>query len=346
MNPPSPSLPIQHVQASFVDQVAVGLAIGLAVALFLTVGRVVLGPSDPLAPVSVFSTGAGALMLIESAALAGVATCLATLLAGRRAMDVGILAAVVGLAVYTLFGGTTEQFLLDGADAARRESLAGTGSTSGVEHALALRFLVEALGWWLVVAVSLAVSALVYRWCCSSPTSDGAEPSQAMLPAGFDIPRVPQGLTGIASTQRTPVAMGLRHALIVGGVGLAAMMIFSAGLGASSIKHGQVFFVVGMSAFVGEYFAFRTVPVRSALWSILGVVLIVFGGYLWSAVRPDVGGTANIPSSHFMRVLPTQFVSVGVAGAILGFWYSFWPDSLSEPEPPTPKPSRSRTKRR
>ena len=356
MNPPSPSVPMQRPPASFVDQVAICLAVALAVALFLTVGGVVLGPSDPLAPVSVFSIGAGAMMLIESAALAGVAACLATLLAGRRATDVGILATVVGVAVYTVFGGTPEQFLLDGAELARRESSSGSNSAGGIEHALAMRFLLEAAGWWIVVAISIVVSAVVYQWCCSSAASPGGlgddshGACQSMIPAGFDIPGVPQRWTGIAASQQTPVAMGLRHALIVGGVGLAAMMIFSTGLASSSIKHGQVFFVVGMSAFVGEYFAFRLGPVRSALWSILGVVLIVLGGYAWSAVRPHVGGTANIPSSHFMRVLPVQFVSVGVAGAILGFWYSFLPESVSEREPPArapaPKSSRSRSKRR
>lgn len=119
---------------------------------------------------------------------------------------------------------------------------------------------------------------------------------------------------------------GVKHTIIATGVGLAAITLLSAGLSSRSIQHGQVCFVVAAAVGLGTYFAHRMAPVRSALWSILAVVLIALMGYVWAAVRPAVAGLPpSIPSSHFMRVLPIQYISIGTAAALAMFWYVYVP---------------------
>jgi hypothetical protein len=101
------------------------------------------------------------------------------------------------------------------------------------------------------------------------------------------------------------------------------MSVLSFGLASRNIRHGQVCFVVAASVCIGTYVAHRTNPVRSAFWSILAVGILSVVGYAWASVRPETPQLPpNIPSSHFLRILPIQFVSVGTAAAIAMFWYT------------------------
>ena len=120
--------------------------------------------------------------------------------------------------------------------------------------------------------------------------------------------------------------------------GLVAIGVLSAGLSSRSIQHGQECVVVAAGVCIACYFAHRMVPVQSTLWSILAVGLTALAAYLWAGVRPAGSGLPqNIPSSHFLRVLPLQFISVGTAAAIAMFWYMY------APEPP--KPARRKAAR-
>jgi hypothetical protein len=271
-----------------------------------------MAPEDPLGSVSVYARHDGWMMLLQAAALAAVAAGIATLLAGRRMVDMGTFAAAIGLSVVALRGSTAEYLLLTGADLSDRFA-----------RGLALRFAVEAVGWFLVVGVAMVISALVFRWCFGAGElgpGDREDHGEQALYAGHDAMRPPLWRSD-GSGSRTPTMAGIQHLLITAAVALAASAVLSAGLRSRSIQHGQVCFVVAAAFGIGTYAAQRINPVRSALWAILAVGIVAVLGYIWASLRPDAAGLPpNIPSSHFLRVLPIQFISVGTAAAVATFW--------------------------
>ena len=132
---------------------------------------------------------------------------------------------------------------------------------------------------------------------------------------------------GSAGRRGTDPLEGLKHAALCGGLGLVALAALSASLTSRSIEHGQVCFVIFASVAIACYVAHRIVPIRSAGWSIAGVALMAVAAYLWAAVRPSVASLPPlVPSSHFLRILPIQFVSVGVAAAIFSAWNNLVPE--------------------
>lgn len=324
---------VERREPSLLEKVAALASWVLAGAIFLTVGWMAMEPDDPLGSVSALARADGILMLIQAAVLAAVCGGLATVIAGRRMADVGTLAAALGLALVSLRGATAEYLLVQGAEI-----------SDSFERGLALSFVLEALGWFLVMIVTIGVSALVTRWCFGRRAESGLlqdHPSSiaAPTPAGFDGLSFSVRCFGVSAEDQTVRADGVKHMLIATVVGLAATMLLSAGLYTRSIQHGQVIFVVAAAMFMATYVAYHFVPVRSALWSVLAVGLVAIIGYFWGVLRPSVPGLPpNIPSTHFMRILPIQFISVGTVAALAAFWNVYVPV-----DPQSTSPSRQRS---
>jgi len=311
---PSYAMP-QGAQLSLLDKTVTVASWLLGCGVFLTVGWMALRPDDPQGAVSVLTRGGPLKTLLQAAALSSVAAAVGTVLAGRRLSDAGTFAAAVGLAAVSLRGGTVATLLVSGAE----------GSGYG-EHGLAIRFAAESLGWFGVVVMALLVSALAARWCFGdSEASPAADPLRLLASrrlAACDAPRLGPALFGVSPARQTAPRDGLVHTLITAGVGVMALGLLSKGLGTRSIQHGQVCFGVFVGVAVAATMAYRFVPVRSPLWSILAVPLIALTGYLWAALRPaEPGLPPNMPSSHFLRVLPIQYVGVGTVAALTAFWY-------------------------
>jgi hypothetical protein len=255
------------------------------------------------------------MMLVQVGALAGVASALGTVLAGRRRVDIGTFAAMLGMAAVSLKGSTAAYLLVD-----------GTEIGSAVGRGLALKFAVESVGWFTVVAFALIVSAAVMRWLYSGSDhfvgeKRAHEASGLPLLAGCDVPGVGEQFFGVPGELQTTAKSGIRHTVIALVVGLVAVWFFSGGLATRTIQHGQACFVVAAAVGIACYVAHRLAPVCSPLWSIMAVPLIAICGYLWASVRPAMQGLPpSIPSSDFLRVLPIQYITVGTAAAIAMFW--------------------------
>ena len=327
MNQATHTLMIERPQLSLMDRVATLCAWALAAALFMTVGWDAMAPDDPLGAVSVLSRHGGWMMIVQAAAIAAVASGLASLIAGRKLTDVGTFAVALGVAMVSLRGSTAESLLVAGADA-----------TGASERGLAASFVIETLGWSLVVVVSLLASAVVMRWCFGWPTrADGDACDLVRIAsrslAGYDTPVPALRRLGLASEKSTPPLEGVRHIAVATIVGLAVITLLSLSLSKRSIQHGQVCFVVGAGVAVATDVAFRFAPVRSTLWSILSVMVMAIVGYVWSSVRPaSAAPLPNLPVSQFMRILPIQFIAVGTAAAIMTFWYVHPPEVLAATE--------------
>jgi len=108
-------------------------------------------------------------------------------------------------------------------------------------------------------------------------------------------------------------------------------VLFSADATIRSIQHGQVVFTVAAAVAVGAYVAHHVAPVRSALWSLLGMMAMALAGYLWASIRSHAEGLPpTVPVSPFLRVLPVQFIMVGSCSAVIMFWYMYNPPHLSQ----------------
>lgn len=314
------------------DRTATLASWALAGALFLTVGWLTMAPDDPLGAVSFLTRDNALMMIVQLAALAGVVSALATVIAGRRLTDVGTFAVAIGLALVSLRGGTAEYLLLEGADASGASPPPMyIGAT--FERSLAVRFAVEAVGWFVVIAVAVLVACVVQHWCFGSsedpdPSAGGAPRGEAPTLAGYDIPRLSANWLAVSPDRQTAPMEGVKHTLTVVAVTLAAMAVLSFGLSSRSIRHGQTCFVVAASVCIAVYVAYRSIPVCSVLWSILAVAVTAMVGYGWALLRPTVASLPpNVPSCHFLRILPIQFISVGTAAAIATLWYVYTPPS-------------------
>lgn len=320
MSTASSSTTVYLPQLSLLDKTIAFVSWALAGAIFLTVGWLAMEPDDPLGAVSLLTRSGTVGMLVQVIALVGVAAAMATVVAGRLLADVGTFAIAVGLAAVSLRGGTAEALLVDCADL-----------SPGLHRWLAVKLACESVVWLVVILVAVGVSALVIHWCSSRvEDADGERTCLRAALAGalaaHDLPTIGGRAFGVSADQQTALSDGIKHAVITAGAGLAAIGVLSSGLSSRSIQHGQTCFVVTAGVCIASYIAYRIVPVRSALWSILGVGLIAVVAYLWASIRPAESGLpANIPSSHFLRVLPVQYISVGTAAAVAMFWYMYTP---------------------
>lgn len=328
-----------YAAPTILERVASLSAWAMAAGIFLSIGWIALSPEDPLGPLSVFTGRGGLFMLAQAAALAGVVAGLATLLAGRQLADAGVFATALGLSLVSFRGATAEYFF--------KNAVEDPGS---VERAVAMRFALESLGWFGVVAVSIAVSMLVSEFCLGlSRSSGGGGAIGGHAPcclAGADLPMSWFGKSQ-QDANRTPWPDGWKHVLVSAGVTLVAFMILSAGLSDRTVRHGQACFVVAASVYVGSYFGFRLFPVRSALWPILSVIVVALLGLFWAILRPATGiHPPLVSSSQFTRILPIQFVAVGTASAVVAFWHNCVPVSqVSEVAPKKSQPMYSAKKR-
>ena len=341
MNSSAPMLTQAIPPMTLPDRAATGLAWGVAVAAFMTIGWVALRPDDPLGPVSLLSRNGWAMMLVQAAALAAVTSGMATVLAGRKLAEVGVFAASLGMVGLSLRGGTIVPLLIRHADAI------------GESHrGLALTLAGASVGWTLVIAVSLVVSAVVDRMCfgAHAPGQPHADDDLRVLAARSlsvtDVPVVSELLTGFTPEHRTPWREGVRHTVINAVLALMLLKFMSSGLAARSTEHGQACFLVAGPMLLAAYSAHRMAPVRTPLWGLLAVLLMTLAGYAWSIVVGGSSEIASAPASSFLRILPIQYIAVGSASVVLMFWYMYVPGMRLSRATPEETPDRPITKPR
>jgi hypothetical protein len=103
----------------------------------------------------------------------------------------------------------------------------------------------------------------------------------------------------------------------------AAMMAMMILLCRSDAKH-QSLAVVFISAAVGAAVAVQLVKVRASFWLWIGPLAVALFGYVFAAFHAEGWqvGLLYGPLAALARPLPLDYVSMGPAGAILGYWMS------------------------
>jgi hypothetical protein len=256
----------------------------------------------------------------------------ATLLAGRYLADVGTFSAALGLSIVSLCGNPAGALIVPVADVNRH-----------YEFNLAATLAVESVAWFLVILACLIVTGFVTRWLLPREGADQEEGrgvvwQDEQIPAIGDVPWMSHKIYGDRFQPRTSLDAGLRHLGVAVVFALALMALLSAGLSTRTITHGQACFIVAASLAVASQMANRFAPVQSSFWSLLAVPLVAILGFAWAALRP---GEANIPailpSSHYLRILPIQYIAVGTAAVVMMSWYALPPQEIGHGSRRTPR---------
>jgi hypothetical protein len=80
---------------------------------------------------------------------------------------------------------------------------------------------------------------------------------------------------------------------------------------------------VGLASLIGSMLAYKYAPTRPSIWYWIGPLIVGVIGYALAALGQDANLNIGLPSGTFAalaRPLPLDYASVGVAGAIMGYW--------------------------
>jgi hypothetical protein len=323
---------LPHV--SLWERVASLAAVVVACGIFLTVGELSIAPPAPEAAVSLVTRPGASAVLLQAIAIAFIASALATVVAGRRRADFGAACAALGLGLLTVRHATSFSLLVHYADDA-----------TATQSALAGRFVVESLSWFIVIVAALIAAALTGRWVfgvvakgAATADTDGrivdaaraegvaaaARDATTALTAIGDVPLIGGLVVPSPAGSQTPPLDGLKHTFAAAATGLIMLALLSVAVRYRNVEHGQACFLVGASVFVGTWVASRCFPVRSALWSVVAVLAVAVVAYGWTSVTAAAGGApAHLPQSPILRILPAQFIAVGTVAAIATFWWQY-----------------------
>lgn len=307
---------------SMIDKIVLLAALAIAVALFLSVGWMAIAPDDPQGAVSLSTHSGAAWMVIQVAALAAIASAIASVMIGTKLVDVGVFAAAAGMAFVSLRGDTAAYLLINVAQ-----------GDHSAERSVAARCAVEAGLWSALLLLAAAVSGVVLKWCFGK--SDG---TRAMLGTMF-VGECPY-LANVVGVERAGKsrAVGLRTLATTSIVAAFLYKVFVSGSSPRAIEHGQVCFAVVAAFYIAVWIAKRTFPPKTPFWTLTSVPLVAIAGYGWAAMRGRPAGLssqlANLPGSDFLRALPITFVAAGAIGVLLAHW------SVADSPPSREEPSR------
>jgi len=115
------------------------------------------------------------------------------------------------------------------------------------------------------------------------------------------------------------------------------IMIILMALLAQSDKKAQVIWAVGISSFLAALAAHSVFPTRPSAWYWAAPLVVAVIGYAlaWSGWNHLPGGVVGGYAAPLGRPLLLDYASVGVAGALFGYWTSRrW--QIAEHDPETP----------
>jgi hypothetical protein len=305
----------------FLEKLRVLAACGAAIVLLWTIGWRVAAPIDPQMALTLNGNWARTLAVWPTIlALAAVAAAVGTILIGRRLPEAGILAAAVGLAAMSLPGGSMQMLLAYQAT-----------NQAGGRRALMANMLVDCLLWTAILAVCWIIVAMVRAWLwagndgeaavAESPPPEKARKDSAQARAGKAAPTPAKPRAGWT-------------ALVVCTV-VAVLVIWSTAsrTPVSTIARGQVIASVAGGLFLGALAARYFTGISDPKWYVLAAPAAGLIGYLLGYLSADMAWAqgewyqpyaflATTPPHDLVRPLPIEYVAVGVAGALLGFWWS------------------------
>lgn len=289
-----------------IEKTRVAAAIGAAALLLYTMGWLVARPTDPDLAVTFVRNGkAIAAVWPALAVLTVVAGIIGTVLAGRRLPEAGLLAAAVGVATLSLRGGSMQVMLAN--EGATTERARQTFMTA---------MAVDALLWSaLMLAAWMAVN-WAWRWIWQNSEPGGSPEDGSVRSA-----RIPKPVAG----------PGWPALVVTAVVGVLVIWLTVGRTRVATIHRGQTIAAVAAGLYLGAMTARYFTGIRDVRWYLLAVPSIALTAFLVGYLSSDMSwaqGTvfqyyadlATTPPHDLARPLPIEYVAVGTAAALAGYW--------------------------
>lgn len=279
----------------------------VAVFLLRIVGWHVAQPVDPDLAVTLVDSARNFIPVwLGLTLLSAVAASIGTVIAGRRLPEAGVFAAGIGLASLALRGGSMQMVLSYGVSN-------GQSSRQAVMISMAL----DCLLWVSIMAVVWVVTALVRKWLWSESPNDSQEGDKPKTSAKPD----------------KPVSLWAGWPALAGTTFLAVFIIWAtiSRTPVASIARGQVIASIAAGLYIGALATRYFTGLNNTYWYALAAPLIGLIAYLLGFLNSDMSWAegsiykfyaflATTPPHDLVRGLPIEYVAVGVAAALAGFW--------------------------
>lgn len=305
----------------FVEKLRVALACGLAMLLLGTVGWQLAHPRDSQMALTLARNGASVLAVWPALAiLAAISAAIGTAVIGRRLPEGGALAAALGLAVMALRGGTMEALLAYDA-----------GTTPETRQSLMTSLTLDLVLWTGVMAAAWVSMVLVRGWLWGMWRASTAvvEPVAAAPAGGKPVAKA--GKTEAAGTPASiqPLCFAALAITIV--VALIVIWNTISRTPVAAVQRNQVVASVTGGLFLGALAARYVTGVTEPLWyacaaPIVGLVAFIMGhlssdmSWAQNTIYQPYIQLATTPPHDLVRALPVLYVTLGVVGALWGYW--------------------------
>lgn len=253
---------------------------------FWWVGALVRFPQHPGFNASLLLQPTPAAKVIAVVVAAGVLTLLCTLLAGRVRYDAGWGCVALGLYALRLRGGPMWTTLDD-----------------------------RSPGVFLTLAIELALLGIVLSaaWAVVHILRERGTSSSALR----RVLELPDARTRIADRKATDESLDQKLLAVAINAGTMAVLMV---LLCRSDARAQVFFSVGISAYLATWITHVFIPTRPGAWFWSGPLVCGLIGYLWawwSTPQPllNIGQPGGF-LAPLARPLPLDYASIGVAAAL------------------------------
>lgn len=307
-------VPTPHVR--FVDKLRIVAACAVAVWLMRYVGWYVIAPADPeMGLTFVLNEQPPAGAWIGVLLLSLVCSVLGTAISGKRLPEAGMLVGCVGLAALAARAGTMQEVLAYHA-----------GTEEASRQRLMLLMMVDTALWAAILLVNWLAVTAAYRWLWRAP---------------FHYP-----LTN-ASTSDKPSSgsAGTRPGwLATGATVIAALFLMNTAFGRTAVTpilRGQVFAALVLGFWVIVIGVRYFVAIHDSRWYAVAPLLVALGAYALGYFNTDLSWTeqsyqelATTPPHMLVRALPVEYLTLGLAGTIMGFWSGEKIEEVAELEKP------------
>ena len=182
---------------------------------------------------------------------------------------------------------------------------------------------VLAVAVWIVGAVRHVVAAVRPRWvrqsdhekCSDHQVHAACEGSflRLLAAAAFGAgDKVGRRGRAAARTMLLKCVYCTGVAMLVSAVGLLILM--------QSDQRGQILFALVASCAIGAFVAMQIFPTHCSFPVLAATVLLAIATYALTAATGGNGDRAWMDVQNYARALPTDWMTAGAGGAVLGFW--------------------------